>query len=256
MIYATMILYLLAGGAMLVRLRRTGWAMAAAGFLVAAAGWFYRWSHAGHFPAQTMFEVFLTLGMLLPVLSAAGRWGLKVGLSWADMLLGAAVLFPAGFVARFAEAPQKLPPALQSPLLAPHVLAYMAAYVAMAKAALLALAEILGRSPSPGAALVDYDRATARMIRVGFPLLTLGLVLGSWWAKLAIGDFWHWDPKELWSLVSWLIYVAYFHARYMLGRRRRKLQASLAVLGLAAIVVTLLAVTLLPALKGWHSYAD
>jgi ABC-type transport system involved in cytochrome c biogenesis permease subunit len=170
------------------------------------------------------------------------------------MLLGVAVLFPAGFVARFTEAPQKLPPALQSPLFAPHVLAYMAAYVAMAKAALLGLAEILGRRPEVG--LVDYDRATARMIRVGFPLLTLGLVLGSWWAKLAIGDFWHWDPKELWSLVSWLVYVAYFHVRHMLGRRRRKLQASLAVLGLVAIVVTLLAVTLLPALKGWHSYAD
>ncbi|MFP4353939.1 MAG: cytochrome c biogenesis protein CcsA [Phycisphaerae bacterium] len=254
MIYATMVLYVVAGLAMLLKFRRVGWVVAAAGFLCASTSWLYRWAHADHFPAQTMFEVFLTLGMVLPLLSALGRWGLKTPASWADMLLGAAILFPAGFVARFAEAPQKLPPALQSGLFVPHVMAYMAAYVAMAKAAILAVGEILGRPVLPG--LVDYDRATYRMICLGFPLLTLGLVLGSWWAKLAIGDFWHWDPKELWSLVSWLVYVGYFHLRYRLGRRGRKFQAALAVLGLAAIVVTLLAVTLLPALRGWHSYAD
>ena len=49
----------------------------------------------------------------------------------------------------------------------------------------------------------------------GFRLLTLGLLLGSLWGKLAWGDYWGWDPKELWSLVCWLIYLGYFHFRYI-----------------------------------------
>ena len=82
------------------------------------------------------------------------------------------------------------------------------------------------------------------MIAVGFPLLTLGLVLGSVWGQIAWGDYWGWDPKELWSLASWLIYVGYFHWRYMQGTRYPKVNSLWALAGMAAIIITLIWVNL------------
>jgi ABC-type transport system involved in cytochrome c biogenesis permease subunit len=98
--------------------------------------------------------------------------------------------------------------------------------------------------------------ATHRLVRLGFPLLTLGLVLGAWWGKLAWGDYWHWDPKEMMSLATWLIYVGYFHFRAIHGRRHRRVSALLALAGLAGIIVTLLWVNLGRIFDGLHSYAS
>ncbi|KKL20017.1 hypothetical protein LCGC14_2459660, partial [marine sediment metagenome] len=97
---------------------------------------------------------------------------------------------------------------------------------------------------------------TYRMICFGFPLLTLGLILGSWWGKLAWGDFWGWDPKELWSLASWLVYVGYLHFRYMFGKKYARISSSLAILGIIAIVITLLWVNLSRIFTGLHSYTS
>ena len=96
----------------------------------------------------------------------------------------------------------------------------MLSYVIMAKAAVPAFRALLA-VPEAAAeeGLAPWDAATHRMVSLGFPLLTLGLVLGAVWGKLAWGDYWNWDPKELWSLTSWLVYVAYFHVRYAFGPR-------------------------------------
>jgi ABC-type transport system involved in cytochrome c biogenesis permease subunit len=112
--------------------------------------------------------------------------------------------------------------------------------------------------PEAGAAegLVAWGVATHRMVSLGFPLLTLGLVLGAVWGKRAWGDYWNWDPKELWSLVSWLVYVAYFHVRYVLGPRHSRLAAALVVAGCVAVVITLLVVNLSRVFGGMHSYAS
>ena len=78
---------------------------------------------------------------------------------------------------------------------------------------------------------ISHEQATYRMVCVGFPLLTLGLILGSYWGKLAWGDYWGWDPKELWSLASWLVYVGYFHFRYMFGKKYLRANSAWAILG-------------------------
>ena len=93
------------------------------------------------------------------------------------------------------------------------------------------------------------------MICAGFALLTLGLVLGSWWGKLAWGDYWGWDPKELWSLASWLVYVGYFHFRYMFGKKHARINSTWAIAGMAAILITLLWANLSRLFSGLHSYA-
>ena len=90
---------------------------------------------------------------------------------------------------------------------------------------------------------------------MGFPFLTLGLVLGSIWGKLAWGDYWGWDPKELWSLASWLVYIGYFHWRYMFGRKRPAANSIWAIAGMLAIIITLLWVNLSKIFSGLHSYA-
>jgi ABC-type transport system involved in cytochrome c biogenesis permease subunit len=179
-----------------------------------------------------------------------------VGDEWFDALLAAVLLVPAGFV--FKSDVERLPPALQSILFIPHVSAYMLSYVIMFKATVPAVRHLcVMPDPAAGEGLVGWEPATHRMVSLGFPLLTLGLVLGAVWGKLAWGDYWNWDPKELWSLISWLVYLGYFHFRSTSGYAARSGLASLlVVLGMVAIIITLLWVNLSRVFGGMHSYAS
>ena len=259
LIYLAMALYAGAAAALLAgplaaRARRLGTLLYGVGFAVAAAGWGCRWAEAGHVPLQNMFEVFLTLGMLMFPITLFCRWVLGVGGAAADAVIGFIILFPAGFI--FHSEVQRLPPALQSWLFIPHVAAYMLSYAIMAKAAVPAARLLAGSRPPAAPGLADYETATYRMVSLGFPLLTLGLVLGAVWGKLAWGDYWNWDPKELWSLVSWLVYLGYLHVRYQYGRKYPRLSSILVLAGLAAIILTLLWVNLARIFGGGlHSYA-
>jgi cytochrome c-type biogenesis protein CcsB len=246
------------------------------GFVVSAAAFVLRWEEVGHAPLQNMFEVFLCLGMLIWPISLFCRRVLRSGSEWYNAFLGFVLLFPAAFV--FQAYPQHLPPALQSFLFIPHVASYMLSYIILAMAATMALWSILVfliqaiRSSSsltsavwrseeafrlPGDEL-PVDVEAHRLVMLGFPLLTLGLALGAWWGKLAWGDYWNWDPKELWSLVSWLVFLVYFHLRAMYGRRfPMPLVLSLILqAGIVAIIITLLWVNLSRVFGGMHSYAS
>ncbi|HET7753418.1 MAG TPA: c-type cytochrome biogenesis protein CcsB [Anaeromyxobacteraceae bacterium] len=162
----------------------------------------------------------------------------------------------------------KLPPALQSPWFVPHVVVYFVGYGAMAFATVAAALQLLaGRSAffarltrvKAGTALtgaLDLEQVTFDAIRFGFVLLTFGLLVGSVWAKSAWGDFWVWDPKENWSLVTWLVYGAYLHLRRVKGWRGRR-AAWLAVLGFAVVLFTYLGMGLLPsAEESVHVYTQ
>ncbi len=134
-------------------------------------------------------------------------------------------------------------PALQSPWFAPHVMSYVIAYGFMAVAAALAVKSFRNEG--------ELEKADA-VTRLAFPFLTFGLWSGALWADAAWGRYWAWDIKEVWSLLTWGIYLLYFHAAgHMPGWRR-----PLLVLGFAAIVVTFLVVNLLPKLESVHSYAQ
>jgi ABC-type transport system involved in cytochrome c biogenesis permease subunit len=253
LIYATIAAYLLAFVISICKQQKFGKTVYFLGFLIGSASFGYRWYDAGHIPFQNMFEVFLCMGMMIFPLSLFCKRYLKVGGVAADMLLGAVLLVPAGFV--FDAEPQKLPPALQCWLFIPHVAVYLFSYVIMAKAAVQAAAKLIMPNSKPQEGVVDYERGAYEMVCLGFPLLTLGLILGSWWGKLAWGDYWGWDPKELWSLVSWLVYLAYFHFRYMFGRKMQRLNCTWVIGGLVAILITLLWVNLSKIFPGLHSYA-
>lgn len=100
--------------------------------------------------------------------------------------------------------------------------------------------------------LEALDNLNRHCLVIGFPLLTLGIVTGSIWAKQAWGSYWQWDPKETWSLITWFIYAAILHQRLTVGWRRRR-AAIMAIVGFSAVLFTLWGVTYL--LGGAHSYA-
>jgi ABC-type transport system involved in cytochrome c biogenesis permease subunit len=254
LIYATIAAFLLAFITTVARRDRAGKVLFLSGFALATVAFIYRWVHVQHVPLQNLFEVFLFLGVACYPISWFSRRALRIGGQWADMLIGVIVLFPAGFV--FNAEPMQLPPALQSPLFAPHVAVYMFSYVFMLKAAFQAGEQLLNARPRVEQTLISPEQATYELIAIGFPLLTLGLILGSWWGKLAWGRYWGWDPKELWSLASWLVYVGYFHWRYMYGTRRPRLNSVWAITGMAAIIITLLWVNLSRIFPGLHNYAS
>ena len=69
---------------------------------------------------------------------------------------------------------------------------------------------------------VTFDKLAYISVTIGFPFLTVGLITGSIWAKGAWGTYWGWDPKETWSLISWLVYLAYLHLPMILPKTKIK----------------------------------
>ena len=81
------------------------------------------------------------------------------------------------------------------------------------------------------------DRLAYKMVSLAFPMLTLGIITGALWAQSAWGRYWGWDPKETWSLITWLVYAAYLHVR-IVSRWRGKWASRLLVAGFVSIVAT------------------
>ena len=99
--------------------------------------------------------------------------------------------------------------------------------------------------------LQSLDNWSYRIIGLGFPFLTIGIIAGGVWANEAWGSYWSWDPKETWALITWLVFAAYLHSRITKGWQGKK-TAILASLGFFVIWICYLGVNFLG--KGLHSY--
>jgi cytochrome c-type biogenesis protein CcsB len=99
--------------------------------------------------------------------------------------------------------------------------------------------------------LQSIDNWSYRIIGLGFPLLTIGIISGGVWANEAWGSYWSWDPKETWALITWLVFATYLHARITKGWEGKK-TAILGGLGFFVIWICYLGVNFLG--KGLHSY--
>jgi cytochrome c-type biogenesis protein CcsB len=113
-------------------------------------------------------------------------------------------------------------------------------------------------SPSPEVSefgkiklLQSLDNWSYRIIGLGFPFLTIGIISGGVWANEAWGSYWSWDPKETWALITWLVFATYLHARITKGWEGKK-TAILGGLGFFVIWICYLGVNFLG--KGLHSY--
>lgn len=96
------------------------------------------------------------------------------------------------------------------------------------------------------------DALIYKTVAISFPLLTLMIIAGAYWANRTWGSYWSWDPKEDWALITWLTYAAYIHMRLTRGWRGRR-SAYFAIAGFAIVMFTFFGVTYL--LPGLHSYS-
>jgi cytochrome c-type biogenesis protein CcsB len=102
------------------------------------------------------------------------------------------------------------------------------------------------------------DELNYRCLTIGFPLLTVGIITGAVWAQQAWGTYWSWDPKETWSLITWLLYAGLLHGRLTVGWRGRR-AAIWAIIGFGSVLFTFLGVNfvlpkLIPRLESLHIY--
>jgi len=265
--FASFLCYLLAmlrGKAFWGRLA-TGTALA--GFAAQTLALIMRWIASyklgiGHVPLANFYESLIFFAWAVILLYLIVEWRTQ------NRTLGAFVV-PIAFLAMAMASLspgidnriQPLIPALQSNWLTSHVVTCFLAYAAFTMAFALGVMFFLKGENSPEETgwqrirgLIPAPEALDELIYqstvMGFVLLTLGIVTGSVWAHYAWGSYWSWDPKETWSLITWLIYAALLHARLVRLWQGRPL-AFMAIWGFAAVLFTYFGVNLLP---GLHTY--
>jgi len=227
-----------------------------------------RWIEADRAPFKSLMEsaIFLAFNIGLLYLLLERLYRTRIFGVVASALAVGTVFFA---LTKWDAEIQKLPAALQSGWFVPHVWVYFVGYAAVGIAAGISAMQLLSHySPFVRRLLtlkfgtvltgeeLNLEKITYDSIRFGFVMLTLGLLVGSVWAKSAWGDFWVWDPKENWSLVTWLVYGAYLHLRKVKGWRGDA-AAWLAIVGLAVVIFTYVGMGMLPtAEESAHVYSD
>lgn len=212
----------------------------------------FRTVAVGHGPFANMYEfsVSFSWGVLGAYLVFERRYHLRtlglIALPVTLLMLLYATTIP--------STSEPLVPALQNNLLltihvAVAIVAYGSFSIAFGAALLYLIQPETGRRGLPRPEILD--EISYRAVVVGFPFLTLVIVLGALWAEVAWGTYWNWDPKETASLVTWLIYGAYLHARVVRGWRGRR-SALLLMLGFGATLFTYFGNLFF---TGLHSYA-
>lgn len=205
----------------------------------------------GHGPFTNMYEfsVAFSWGILLMSLYFSWRYR-NVVINLFGAVAGAALLL---FARGLSGAAAPLVPALQnSLLLSAHVFSAVIAYGSFTIgliASVLFLIQLKRRFSSlPNAAALE--KLSYHTVIIGFPFMTLVIVLGAVWADIAWGSFWSWDPKETASLVTWLIYTGYMHTRIMRKWQGKK-SAVLLIIGFVSVVFTFFGNYLF---SGLHAY--
>jgi cytochrome c-type biogenesis protein CcsB len=237
----------------------SGFALALAGGVLHSWIIVYRSLVLGSFPVSNLYESLLFFSWIIILIYLISERKRREFIDGVFVL--PLVLSLAAYAGALNSDIRPLPPVLRSPWMAVHVSLCFLSYACFTLALVFAVMylwqekELKSRKPDvflfrlPAVELLD--RLGYRAIVFGFVFLSLGIVSGSVWAQQAWGTFWSWDPKETWSLVTWLIYLVYLHGRLMAGWRGRK-SAYLALAGFLVMLFTYLGVSFL--FHGMHSY--
>lgn len=206
-----------------------------------------RWYLSGHVPFLSAFEFvnfFAFLVMLVFLLFSRTEHNRMLGVFLVPV--GLLLMLYASLLNRIIE-PEI--PIFASLLLRVHVLTTLIGYAAWAITFAASVSYLYLEhkgSEKPGL----FDQLAYKAAFIAFCFLTLGIVTGALWGDRVFGQLWFWDPKETWSFITWLIFMAYLHARYTLDWRGRR-AAIMAVIGFAAVIFTYVGVDfLLPQIHG------
>jgi cytochrome c-type biogenesis protein CcsB len=232
------------------------------GFLLHLVGLLIRWRESyvtgyGYIPLANMYEslIFFSWAIVLVYLIVDMIYRQRTIGVIASPLAAISIAFTSLVKSDI----RPLVPALQSNWLAIHVITCFLGYAAFAIAFGISIVYMIQsrRELSPRGSISwlpssqTLDEINYKAIVIGFPLLTIGIITGAAWASYAWGSYWSWDPKETWSLITWLIYAAFLHARYTHEWRGKK-TALLSIAGFVAVIFTYFGVNFL--LSGLHSY--
>jgi cytochrome c-type biogenesis protein CcsB len=238
----------------------------AAALAIQMAGIILRWWESyqigyGHAPLSNLYEslVFAAWAIMLIYLIMEYRTKQRA-LGVFPALIAFLAMAYASFSTGVNSKIQPLLPALKSNWLIAHVVTCFIGYAAFAISFGISILYIVrqSRQETSGGALSllpdlrQLDEFNYQMVLFGFLWLSLGIITGSVWADLAWGAYWSWDPKETWSLITWLIYAALLHARTVKGWRGSRV-AWLSIIGFGCVLFTYFGVNFL--LGGLHSYA-
>jgi cytochrome c-type biogenesis protein CcsB len=193
----------------------------------------------GRGPWGNMFEfsVAFATGITGGYLYLARRYAIR---SIAFVPLGVA-LFLLGYAATLPSTIEPLVPALHNPpLITIHVVMAVLSYGIFAVSFGAAVGYLIQGEQDRFAWLPTHkvlDEVAYRAVIIGFPIFAGLIILGSYWASIAWGRYWGWDPKETSALVTWLIYAVYLHARSLKSWAGRP-AALILVLGFGAVLFT------------------
>lgn len=238
---------------------------AAVGFAIQTIAIALRWEESyslgfGHAPLANLYESLVFFAWAVVLFHFLVEWrtrGRSPGVF--TMPVGFFLIAYASFHPGVDSSIRPVVPALQSNWLVCHVVACFFGYAAFTLACGLSLMYILKERAGRGArdsflSLLPeqgfLDEIIYRSVFFGLIVFGLGIVSGSVWAYNAWGSYWSWDPKEAWSLTTWLIYAAMLHLRF-LRRWKGERAAWIALVGFASVLFTYVGVNHLP---GLHSY--
>jgi len=255
-------LYVLATALRRTPLGTGGTALLAGGLALQSVALALRGLAAGTLPVTNTPETLVFYGWVFALgyiaierLDRADREVLRPVGAFAGLLACAALALASSPLTGGLSAPQPLVPALRSHWLVLHVSLTLVGEGFFAVAfvsSILYLVRERAAKRVGGDSQTRLDRISYRAIVVGFPFFTLGaLFFGAVWAKHAWGRYWGWDPKETFSLVTWLVYVLYLHLRVRRGWRAKRV-AWVAVIGFLLALFTFAGVNYL--VRGLHSY--
>ena len=234
--------------------------LAAIGFVFHTSNIIARYVISGHIPIANLHEASSFFSWCIVLLFFILEYRYRLG------LLGSFIM-PIVFVIMLSSSmlPRKiapLNPVLQSYWLGIHtVLAFIgdAAFaMAFGIGIMYLLQEHFVKSKHLGGlfqrlpSLQILDEINYRLITIGFPFLTLAIITGALWAESAWGTYWRWDPKEVWSLITWVIYASVLHVRLIAGWRGKR-AAILSIIGFCGVLFTFFGVNLI--LKSIHSFS-
>ena len=253
--FAASVLYFIYAGTKKQKAAGAGSLLVAAGFVVHTLCIVVRGINAGRLPLTNQYEF-----------ASAFAWGIalcflvfvkKYKFDALGMVVAPLIFLVAGYAFMLNREINSLMPALQSGWLGFHVCTAIVAYGGFGVAFGIALLYLLkGKLNGPLSERIPDERTLDtliyRAVALGFLFLTLCMITGAIWAKRAWGSYWNWDPKETWSLITWIIYAIFLHLR-LRGAVSGKKAALLAVIGFICVIFTYVGVNLL--LHGLHSYA-